>query len=91
MLLITNLPVTKAKDAIETYLIYLKRAKIEGLFKFLKNALAGKNSKCKIGNQSKISLRWPFSLAAIFMKLNQNLPIIRLFSGFVNSVVEKEK
>jgi hypothetical protein len=39
MLLITNRPVSNAEQARYAYHLYLKRFKIEGVFKFLKNAL----------------------------------------------------
>ena len=72
MLLITNYTITNYQQAVGIYRIYLQRAKIEGVFKFVKNASVGKTFKFAIGNPSKISLLWLSSLVVISMKLNQN-------------------
>ena len=47
MLLITSKKITSADDAYEIYLIYLKRSKIEYVFKFLKDGLGWEDMQIK--------------------------------------------
>ena len=47
MLLITNKEVNTSEQASNVYSIYLKRSKIEGVFKFLKNVLGWEESQIR--------------------------------------------
>ncbi len=73
MLLITNLPVTKAKDAVETYLIYLKRAKIEGVFKFVKNALGWEDFQVQDWESIKNIIALAFFIGGYFYEIEPEL------------------
>ena len=73
MLLITNLPVTKAKDAVETYLIYLKRAKIEGVFKFVKNALGWEEFQVQDWESIKNIIALAFFIGGYFYEIEPEL------------------
>ena len=73
MLLITNLPVTKAKDAVETYLIYLKRAKIEGVFKFVKNALGWEEFQVHDWESIKNIIALAFFIGGYFYEIEPQL------------------
>ena len=73
MLLITNLPVIKAKDAVETYLIYLKRAKIEGVFKFVKNALGWEEFQVQDWESIKNIIALAFFIGGYFYEIEPEL------------------
>lgn len=73
MLLITNLPVKKAKDAVETYLIYLKRAKIEGVFKFIKNALGWEEFQVQDWESIKNIIALAFFIGGYFYEIEPEL------------------
>ena len=73
MLLITNLPVRKAKDAVETYLIYLKRAKIEGVFKFVKNALGWEEFQVRDWVSIKNIIALAFFIGGYFYEIEPEL------------------
>jgi hypothetical protein len=73
MLLITNLPVKKAKDAVETYLIYLKRAKIEGVFKFVKNALGWEEFQVQDWESIKNIIALAFFIGGYFYEIEPEL------------------
>ena len=73
MLLITNLPVKKAQDALETYLIYLKRAKIEGVFKFVKNALGWEEFQVQDWESIKNIIALAFFIGGYFYEIEPEL------------------
>ena len=73
MLLITNLPVRKAKDAVETYLIYLKRTKIEGVFKFVKNALGWEEFQVRDWVSIKNIIALAFFIGGYFYEIEPEL------------------
>lgn len=73
MLLITNLPVAKAKEAVETYLIYLKRAKIEGVFKFVKNALGWEEFQVQDWESIKNIIALAFFIGGYFYEIEPEL------------------
>lgn len=73
MLLITNLPVKKAQDALETYLIYLRRAKIEGVFKFVKNALGWEAFQVQDWESIKNIIALTFFIGGYFYELEPAL------------------
>lgn len=73
MLLITNLPVKKAKDAVETYFIYLRRAKIEGVFKFIKNALGWEEFQVQDWESIKNIIALAFFIGGYFYEIEPEL------------------
>ncbi len=73
MLLITNLPVRKAKGAVETYLIYLKRTKIEGVFKFVKNALGWEEFQVRDWVSIKNIIALAFFIGGYFYEIEPEL------------------
>jgi len=73
MLLITNLPVDKAKEAVEIYLIYLKRAKIEGVFKFVKNALGWEEFQVQDWESIKNIISLAFFIGGYFYEIEPEL------------------
>ena len=73
MLLITNLPVKKAKDALEIYLIYLKRVKIEGVFKFVKNALGWEEFQVQDWESIKNIIALAFFIGGYFYEIEPEL------------------
>ena len=73
MLLITNLPVDKAKEAVEIYLIYLKRAKIEGVFKFIKNALGWEEFQVQDWESIKNIIALAFFIGGYFYEIEPEL------------------
>jgi len=73
MLLITNLPVKKANDALETYFIYLKRAKIEGAFKFVKNALGWEEFQVRDWESIKNIIALAFFIGGYFYEIEPEL------------------
>lgn len=83
MLLITNLPIKKAKDALETYFIYLKRAKIEGVFKFVKNALGWEEFQVRDWESIKNIIALAFFIGGYFYEIEPELanhPVISWLS-----------
>ena len=73
MLLITNLPIKKSKEALETYLIYLKRAKIEGVFKFVKNALGWEEFQVRDWASIKNIIALAFFIGGYFYEIEPEL------------------
>lgn len=72
MLLVTNKIVSNDAQAIELYHLYLKKAKIEDVFKFLKEVLGWEDSQIQDFEPMKTLLTFCFFVAGhIFMKLNQ--------------------
>ena len=79
MLLITNLPVVKAKEAVGIYLIYLKRVKIEGVFKFVKNALGWEEFQVQDWESIKNIIALAFFIGGYFYEIEpelENNPVI---------------
>lgn len=73
MLLITNLPVKKAKEAVEIYFIYLKRSKIEGVFKFVKNALGWEEFQVQDWESIKNIIALAFFIGGYFYEIEPEL------------------
>lgn len=73
MLLITNLPVDKAKEAVEIYLIYLKRVKIEGVFKFVKNTLGWEEFQVQDWESIKNIIALAFFIGGYFYEIEPEL------------------
>ena len=73
MLLITNLPVVKAKEAVGIYLIYLKRVKIEGVFKFVKNALGWEEFQVQDWESIKNIIALAFFIGGYFYEIEPEL------------------
>ena len=66
MLLITNKEVMNVEQAVSIYHIYLKRPKIEGVFKFLKDVLGWEDSQIQDFAAMKTLLTFCYFVAAYF-------------------------
>lgn len=87
MLLITNKDVTTDAQAIDIYHLYLKRAKIEGVFKFLKEVLGWEESQIQNFEPMKTLLTFCFFVAAYFYEIESvliNDPIIKYLAYLGN-------
>lgn len=87
MLLVTNKAVTNDAQAIEIYHLYLKRAKIEGVFKFLKEVLGWEDSQIQDFEPMKTLLTFCFFVAAYFYEIESvliNDPIIKYLAYLGN-------
>lgn len=73
MLLITNKNITNAEEAINIYHIYLKRAKIEGVFKFLKDVLGWEESQIRDFKGIKTILTFCYFVAGYFYEIESAL------------------
>lgn len=73
MLLITNKDVTSSEHAISVYHIYLKRPKIEGVFKFLKDVLGWEDSQIQDFAAMKTLLTFCYFVAAYFYEIESAL------------------
>ncbi len=73
MLLITNKEVTSAEQAVSIYHIYLKRPKIEGVFKFLKEVLGWEDSQLQDFAAMKTLLTFCYFVAAYFYEIESAL------------------
>ncbi|MCP4368534.1 MAG: hypothetical protein GY797_10555 [Deltaproteobacteria bacterium] len=73
MLLITNLLVKKTNDALATYLVYLKRAKREAVFKFVKNALGWEAFQVRAWEAIKNIIALAFFIGGYFYELEPEL------------------
>jgi hypothetical protein len=73
MLLISNKSISNAEDAMKLYHIYLKRAKIEGVFKFLKDVLGWEESQIRDFKAIKTILTFCYFVAGYFYEIESAL------------------
>lgn len=73
MLLITNKGVGTSEQASNIYSIYLKRSKIEGVFKFLKNVLGWEESQIREFSAIKTLLTFCYFVAGYFYEIESAL------------------
>lgn len=73
MLLITNKEVNSSEQASNVYSIYLKRSKIEGVFKFLKNVLGWEESQIREFSAIKTLLTFCYFVAGYFYEIESAL------------------
>lgn len=73
MLLITNKIVESDQQALNIYHIYLKRSKIEGVFKFLKDVLGWEESQLRKFNAIKNLLTFCYFVAGYFYEIESAL------------------
>ena len=73
MLLITNKTITNAEEAVNIYHIYLKRAKIESVFKFLKDVLGWEESQIRDFKAIKTILTFCYFVAGYFYEIESAL------------------
>ena len=73
MLLITNKEATNIEQAISIYHIYLKRAKIESVFKFLKEVLGWEESQIRDFKAIKTILTFCYFVAGYFYEIESAL------------------
>jgi hypothetical protein len=73
MLLITNKDVMLVEQAVSIYHIYLKRPKIEGVFKFLKEVLGWEDSQIQDFAAMKTLLTFCYFVAAYFYEIESAL------------------
>lgn len=73
MLLITNLPVENADQALAIYRTYLKRAKIEAVFKFLKETLGWEDFQIRDFEAIQNLIAFAFFIGAYFYEIEDAL------------------
>ena len=73
MLLVSNKEVKDAEQAISIYHIYLKRPKIEGVFKFLKDVLGWEESQIRDFKAIKTILTFCYFVAGYFYEIESAL------------------
>jgi hypothetical protein len=73
MLLITNKEVDTPEQASNVYAVYLKRSKIEGVFKFLKNVLGWEESQIREFSAIKTLLTFCYFVAGYFYEIESEL------------------
>lgn len=73
MLLITNKKVSIEEEAFNIYHIYLKRSKIEGVFKFLKDVLGWENCQLRQFSAIKNLLTFCYFVAGYFYEIESSL------------------
>lgn len=73
MLLITNKDVTTVEQAVSIYHIYLKRAKIESVFRFLKEVLGWEESQIRDFKAIKTILTFCYFVAGYFYEIESAL------------------
>lgn len=73
MLLLTNCPVTSNEDALGIYRTYLMRAKIEGVFKFVKNALGWEEFQVRDWESIKNLIATAFYVGGYFYEIEPEL------------------
>jgi predicted RNA binding protein with dsRBD fold (UPF0201 family) len=80
MLLLTNHPVTNGQEALSIYRIYLMRAKIEEVFKFVKNAVGWEQFQVRDWESIKNLIATAFFIGGYFYKIEPQLarhPVIK--------------
>jgi len=73
MLLITNYTITNYQQAVGVYRIYLQRAKIEGVFKFVKNALGWEDFQVRDWESIKNIIALAFFIGGYFYEIEPKL------------------
>jgi len=73
MLLITNYTITNYPQALGVYRIYLQRAKIEGVFKFVKNALGWEDFQVRDWESIKNIIALAFFIGGYFYEIEPEL------------------
>ena len=73
MLLVTNKEVNTSELASNVYSVYLKRSKIEGVFKFLKNVLGWEESQIREFSAIKTLLTFCYFVAGYFYEIESSL------------------
>jgi hypothetical protein len=73
MLLITNYVITNYQHAVGVYRIYLQRAKIEGVFKFVKNALGWEDFQVRDWESIKNIIALAFFIGGYFYEIEPEL------------------
>ena len=73
MLLITNYAITNSQQALGVYRIYLQRAKIEGVFKFVKNTLGWEDFQVRDWESIKNIIALTFFIAGYFYEIEPAL------------------
>lgn len=73
MLLITNYAITNHQQAVGIYRIYLKRATIEGVFKFVKNALGWEDLQVRDWESIKNIIALAFFIGGYFYAIEPEL------------------
>ena len=73
MLLITNKEVHTSEQASNVYFVYLKRSKIEGVFKFLKSVLGWEESQIREFSAIKTLLTFCYFVAGYFYEIESAL------------------
>jgi len=73
MLLITNKEVDTPEQGSNVYAVYLKRSKIEGVFKFLKNVLGWEESQIREFSAIKTLLTFCYFVAGYFYEIESEL------------------
>ncbi len=73
MLLITNFSINKYREALEIYRIYMKRVKIEDVFKFVKNALGWEEFQVRDWESIKNIIALAFFIGGYFYEIEPEL------------------
>ena len=73
MLLITNYTITNNQQAVGIYRIYLQRAKIEGVFKFVKNTLGWEDLQVRDWESIKNIIALAFFIGGYFYEIEPEL------------------
>lgn len=73
MLLITNYQINNHQQALDIYRIYLKRVKIEGVFKFVKNALGWEEFQVRDWTSIKNVIALAFFIGGYFYEIEPEL------------------
>lgn len=73
MLLLTNYAIINSQQALGVYLIYLQRAKIEGVFKFIKNALGWEDFQVRDWESIKNIIALTFFIGGYFYEIEPAL------------------
>lgn len=85
MLLITNHPIHNIEQAREIYLSYLKRWRIESVFKFVKSALGWEEFRLKDFNGIKTLIAIGFFIASYLYKIGER-ELDEDLSGFLSQI-----
>ena len=73
MLLLTNYTISTAQQAVGIYRIYLKRATIEGVFKFVKNALGWEDFQVRDWESIKNIIALGYFIGGYFYQIEPEL------------------
>ena len=87
MLLVTNKTVSNSEQAFNVYYTYLRRSKIESVFKFLKDVLGWEECQIQDFNSMKTLLTFCYFVAAYFYEIESVLikdPMIKYLAFLGN-------